>query len=144
MRVESVMVRLNNHVKKVLIMVAAFGLLTACATVNQSNRTDEDVVAEKSQKRLNALLEGDIEAALTYATPVYRDLVTLDRYIPRVIGSSRWEKAEVGDVVCEEDVCNVKALVTYSAPRFKMTNTTVIPEKWIRIEGEWWIYHEMR
>lgn len=126
---------------KVKLVVLFTSLLTlgACATVTL---TPEETVQKRAQERLDALVDGDFAAAYSYATPAYRKGVSLAAHKPKFAGAASWTNAVVNEVVCELDVCDVKTSISYNIPRLKVKNTRPMNERWIRVDGEWWIYHK--
>lgn len=134
--------KLNN------LLVTAFAAvgLSACASLGfEDKRPAEVIVAERSQERLDALMEKStegLEAALKYTTPSYQKHMTAGRYNVLVAGRGFWNEAKVKSVTCEEDVCDVITLVTYTSPQMGFPVERPLDEKWIKIENNWWIYHK--
>jgi len=124
------------------LLASAFVLLAACAGTGLSGKTPEQVVEQRAQQRLDALMAQDITKVMTYTTPTYRMRVTPERYASRYAGVSSWTEARVGQVNCEEDRCDVKVMVTYQMSRPKMINTRPLDETWIKVDGSWYIYHQ--
>lgn len=124
---------------RMLIAILGVFLLSSCATVPA---TPEDAVAIRAQQRLDALIAGDFAKAYSYATPAYRQSVALAAHKPRFAGANMWTKAVVGSVSCEVDVCDVSTLISYTLPQIKFKNTRPMKERWIRVDGQWWIYHK--
>lgn len=116
-------------------------LSVACSHVDVK-KNNEEIVRERSQARLEALLAKDIAAAWEFATPAYRKANSVSVFNKRVAGSGTWEAANVDSVVCEEDRCDVKTLVTYYLPVLKVRNTRPMDEVWIKVDGQWWIYQK--
>jgi len=122
--------------------VAATLLLAACAGTGLSGKTPEQLVEQRAQQRLDALMAHDINKAMTYTTPAYRDRTTPERYAGLYAGVVNWQEAQVHQVDCEEERCNVKVLVTYELPRPRINNTRPFDEVWIKVDGRWYIYHK--
>lgn len=112
---------------------------SGCATMGA--KTPEDIVAQRSQARLDALLKGDLEGAWKYTSPTYRQRVTPGAYNANVAGAVNWTAAKVDRVECEEERCEVRYQLTYNLPQLKMENTRPMNEVWIKSDGNWWIYH---
>lgn len=121
----------------VLFCVAA----TGCAT-QSSKLTPEERVAALSQKRLDALLAGDLKKAYGFLSPAYRSGVTFSRYSAFVAGVGTWKEAEVKSVNCEEQLCKVAVGLTYKSPMVKEVLTTTLNERWLNIDGKWWYYQK--
>lgn len=102
----------------------------------------EEVVAAKSQARLDALVAGDFAKAYSFASPTYRKSIPLGSHQKKFAGATAWTDAKVDQVECDVDVCEVRTLVTYRMAQFDVTSTRPFFEKWINIDGKWWIYHK--
>lgn len=95
---------------------------------------------QRAQERIDALLAGNLVSSMEYTTPAFRQRSTVNQYAGRFAGAANWTGAVVEQVTCEEDRCNVDVQVTYQIPRPRITNTRVLEEVWIRIDGQWYIY----
>ena len=128
-----------------LLLIAIVALfLSACATQPPGvPKSNEEIVAERAQARVDALLAGDLPAAWSYTTPGYRQRVTNPmHYSSTVGGSGNWISAEVGSVTCSSDeACTVRMMITYPLIRGGLENTRPLEERWIKTEGQWWIFH---
>lgn len=116
-------------------------LVSGCAGQFKA-QTPEEEVAQLSQARLDALLAKDIERAYKFTSPAYRSSVSLARYRPHVAGVGGWQSASVESVSCEEQVCDVRTNITYRTAMIKADIPTQITERWINIDGNWWIYQK--
>ena len=124
--------------KSLLVSGFLLGVLSISAC---SDLPPEEIVKERAQARLDELvINGSVAGALAYTTPQYQKMTTPERYHTRVQGAGMWTEAVVEQVGCEEDICNVKVIVTYQVPRTKTYNTTRLDERWIRIDNQWWLY----
>lgn len=109
------------------------------------NRSPEEIVTERSQERLDALMKkdlGSLTIALEYTTPSFRQHTKPGEYNSRVAGRGFWNAAKVNSVSCEENVCDVVVDITYTSPQLGVPITRPLDEKWINIDGGWWIYHK--
>lgn len=113
-------------------------VVSGCASLQ---RPPEEVVAERAQQRLDALVNHKPKIAYSYASPGYRASVPFEVHHPKIAGSNSWLGAKVKSVECEEDVCTVRTLITYRLHGGKIENTRPMKEKWIKVDGQWWIYH---
>jgi len=127
--------RLVPILRAVVLGVAILGL-AACATVP---KTPEEAVAVRAQAYLDALLAQDIDKAYQFTSPGYRELNSLARYRLRIAGIGAWTADEVGEISCQEDVCDVELMVTYRLVRQRMENTRPLNHRWIKSDGNWWI-----
>ncbi|WP_409524922.1 hypothetical protein [Nitrincola sp. MINF-07-Sa-05] len=121
-------------------------VLSACASQPFGNadneRSDEAVITERAQARLDALIAGDLPAAWSYTSPGYRQRVSNPMHYSAVVGGSgAWTAAAVDSVTCDSDEsCTVRVLITYPLLN-GVENTKPLKERWIKFEGEWWIFH---
>lgn len=119
--------------------------LGACAAMPQKNKSPEELVMERAQARYDALMQKDeegLEKAFSYTTPSFRGYTTSRQYNAKVAGRGMWNEVKVSSVECEESVCKVKVDLTYQTPQFNIPVTRPFFEKWIEIDGNWWIYHK--
>ena len=113
----------------------------ACSSIDNSAPAEERV-AERAQARLDALRAGEVEKAMSFSTPVYRQTTTQRRFSSRYAGAAAWTDARVDEVACEEERCDVRVLVTYQMARAGFENTRPVDQVWILTEGGWYIYEE--
>jgi len=115
-------------------------LLVACSPPP----SDEEVVAQRSQARWDALVASDFETSYTYQSPPYRQETS---EIEHIVGLSRrrivWISADVSEVECDEARCEVTVSVGYRADGAPgqmsgMENTRPVREIWVRLDGQWW------
>lgn len=123
------------------MVVSASLLLAACAGTGLSGKTPEQQVAQRAQQRIDALRAQDIDAAMAFTTPAYRQRTHKAQYASRYAGVINWTEAQVSKVNCEEDRCDVTVQVTYQMNRPKMINTRPLDETWIKVDGSWYIHH---
>lgn len=119
-------------------------VLGACSTFD--SRTPEEVVADRAQKRVDALMAGDYEGAYQYTTPSYRTTEGVGRYGTRWAGVGMWLSANVTKVQCSGteriDRCKVFVEVLYKAMRYEPM-TTSLSEDWLLIDGGWYLYQNL-
>jgi len=111
-------------------------LLAACG----EQRSSEDIVRERAQGWVDALLQKDLEGAYAFTSPVYRQSSRPGVYHARVSGAASWTGAEVNRVTCEQDTCTVRVLISYAVAHMKVSNTRPMDYTWVQHEGEWWLY----
>lgn len=124
-------------------MLVAAALLAGCAALPAS--APEDAVRARAQARWDAVIAGDWEKAYGFATPAYRAALDLHQFRVRHDALIKHRKASVFDVACESDtLCKVKMQVTFTPPQDIPTPdlTTVIEERWVAEDGQWWRYAE--
>ena len=126
--------------KNIYVIAAAVAISTACAT--HVSMSDEQVVQAKAQERLEALLAQDFEKAYGYASPAYRQSISLNRHKTKVLGAAMWTKGEVLSVICEPEYCDVITKIHYRSPHAAVELPTELKNRWIKIDKKWWIYHK--
>lgn len=122
------------------LLICLIVAVTGCASLGGS-KSSEDIVKERSQKRLNLLIKKDTEKAWTYTSPSYRQRISAENYKNQVAGIVSWIDAKVVQVRCEEERCAVTYDLTYKMDKFNLTNTRPMEEVWVKLENQWWIYH---
>jgi len=131
---------------------AGLVLITSAVCLSQGcgiNETPEEAVARRAQERMDALIAQDFPKAFEYASPAYREALGIEGYTRRYAGSGAWRAAEVEQAACDADACDVSIRLTYMlAPMgdrgrsigVSAPNTRSISEKWISVDGKWYIY----
>lgn len=115
-------------------------LVAGCATVGPGSRTAEEIVLERAQARLDALLERDWARAYPYLTPSYRAIVPRQRYGNQFQGPIQWEAAKAKSAKCEDRRCVVEVEI---AARLLLpghsdrVTTSQFEETWVLEEGQW-------
>ena len=112
----------------------AIAVLAGCATV--ATKPKEAIVAERSQARWNALVQGDVKAAYEYFSPGSRQTMTLADFAAGIrIGF--WKAVKVDKVECPSDErCEVHVTITYDHRGMRVN--TPHRETWVRDGAEWW------
>ncbi len=122
-------------------ILMAFVVLSGCASIKEGARTDAEIVAERSQQRLDALLAGDLEGAWRFTTPAHRQANPPGHYTRHVGGAGDWTAAEVRHVSCEDERCVAQVRLSYRIRSLNVVNTRPVEEVWIKVDDQWWIYH---
>ena len=122
-----------------LALAAAALLITGCAGLG-TPKTPEEQVAKRAQERLDALLARDVDKAYSYTTPTFRTRETRNQYAARYRGAVNWTDAKIGKVTCQEDRCDVEAQITYEMARPRISNTSSLDERWVKVDNQWYIY----
>ena len=119
-------------------------VLGACSTFD--TRTPEEIVADRAQKRVDALMVGDYEGSYQYTTPSYRSTEGVGRYGTRWAGVAMWLSADVVKVECSGvdlvNRCKAVVEVVYKAARYE-TMTTNLSEDWLLVNGSWYLYQNL-
>lgn len=134
--------------------VIAFTLLGAgCASLPHHGeqgavKTPEQQVAARSLARAQTIIAQNPKATYSFMTPAYRQQVSEERYAllhPEIL---TLYNAKIDKVTCQSATsCRVEAAWTYQLKPVagghsinvgKITN--VIPEHWVKIDGQWWYY----
>ena len=132
--------------------IIAIALISAgCANLpsggeHSAAQTPEQQVAARSDARAKAIMAGDYKAEYGFMTPAYRQVASEDRYQVSHPNLFTLYAAKVDSVQCPSaDTCLVKTAWTYKTKMGgrnidvgKITN--VIPEQWIKVDGQWWFY----
>lgn len=130
--------------RKVYLVSFLVFLLPACSTFD--SRSPEEIVADRAQKRVDALMAGEYEVSYQYTTPSYRTTEGVGRYGTRWAGVGMWLSATVSKVECRGgeriDRCKVAIEVLYKAARYEPT-VTFLSEDWLLIDGDWYLYQKL-
>lgn len=128
--------------RKLALILLPIMVMAGCAGLGGGSQTPEQRVERRAQAHLDALLEWDVEKAMSFTTPAYRERAEQIEYASRYAGARRWQDAKVEKVACEEQRCDVTILTTYEMRRMKITNTRPLDQVWIKVGKEWYIYHK--
>ncbi|HRN75288.1 MULTISPECIES: hypothetical protein [Ottowia] len=121
-----------------LAATGALALLAGCAALQP--KTPEQIVAERSLARWNALIKRDFAAGHAYYQPAFRAAFK-PADVEQVDGPPRAHHARVQQVSCEAERCTARVvfkLNTRSARRGTWEIETVRDETWVRQDGQWW------
>jgi hypothetical protein len=122
-----------------MVLMTAF-LLSGCGILGQK-KTDEQVVAERGQAWLDALVKKDFKKAWGYTTPGFRSSNDVDVIRRKFGGALSWTAGRFGAVVCVEELrCEAKYEIDYSMPQYSLNSTRVLDSVWIKVDGKWWVY----
>ena len=130
-------------------------LLTACAGLN--SQTPEEIVADRAQAQVEALIAGDYDKALKYTTPGFQSSEQSRLYRANHSNTAGWRSAELAWVDCGEEPeptsCQVRflveptlALVYPGAGLSGGVKGMRIPweKQWIYVSGDWYQYQGMQ
>jgi len=113
--------------------------VSSCANLDAP--LPEDIVAERSLKRVQLLMEGDIDDSYQFTTPGYRSIETAKRYGIRWAGVGMWNSVAVKSVSCKSSeaptYCEVVLLVNFQTFRAD-EQSTLLFEDWVYIDGDWY------
>ena len=132
---------LNPRVGQLLIIIAIFLLISACA----ATRPSEQVVEERAMARWSALLGDDLTGAYEYLSPGYRSSVSVKNYQRALLLKKiKWNDAKFIESECEETTCKVKISLNYTAfgavPGLKSFNgIQSIEESWVLVDRNWYM-----
>jgi|LSQX01.1.fsa_nt_gb hypothetical protein len=117
-------------------------LLSGCAI---SGSSAEETVALRAEQRMRALQELNFDKAYNYMSPGYKNAKDLERFKRDFAGANTLQSFYVGDVSCEEQVCQVMVIARYKIAltgRGQIGKTTEIErgssQTWILHDGIWW------
>ena len=99
-------------------------------------------VKERSSARWEALIRGDKDAAYAYLSPGTRKMMTVEQYRGRT-QAINYTGAQVENVDCEAETCQVRVIVMYDYLPAKGTTrakglATYVQETWVLENGQVW------
>jgi hypothetical protein len=110
-------------------------VLAGCAGGPAREASPEEVVKQRSEQRWAAMVAGDLTKAYSYMSPASRESISPELF-RNSIRVGFWKAAQVDNVACEADACEVTVQVTYV---FRgSTVRSPLRETWVRSEGNWW------
>lgn len=136
---------INGFGRSLAVLMLSVALLTACATTPVS---PEDVVARRAQSRFDALVARDYKTAYEFFTPSFRERFNYEDYIRARPPRAEFLSGKVVKVDCISDsACDVEMESSYKSPvgvkaSPKGEITRVTPERWVRSDGQWWLFQE--
>jgi hypothetical protein len=125
---------------RILGLCVLSGLLVGCAGIPSDgtpgrSASPEEVVAERAQKRWDALVAGDAEKAYAFLSPASRQITSLAAYTSS-LKLGFWKGAKVERAVCPEPGrCEVHLVIEY-VHGFAISSPS--RESWVQSEGQWW------
>lgn len=134
-------------------MAVAAAMNAGCSSLpglSMQAKTPEQQVAARSEARAHALMKKDYRAVYDFMTPAYRQALGYEQYLAGHPARVDLKKAKVLKVTCADSTsCQVMSQWTYIAnagPKGVNVGevTSVVPEKWIKVEGRWWYYEGKR
>lgn len=127
---------------------AAAGLLlvavVAACGETRPTLTTEELVGQRAQARVDAMIGGDYATAYSYYTPGYRSGTGEADFIVRFkTAQVRWTGGQLVDVNCEESVCSVRMDIDYMIDEplrgvSEHRSTRRIEEDWINVADQWY------
>ena len=127
---------------KRLTATAVLGALVLAGCASLSSKP-EDIVQRRAQERWTALLKGQFDKSHAYMTPGYRQAVPFERYRARFGSAASWQKAEVRNVQCQPDKCDVTVRVHTKVPvRGAPILESDLRETWLLEDGQWWLFQK--
>lgn len=106
----------------------------------QTQSDPHELVERRSLAHAQALIDGDFKKALQYTTPAFRKGRGMEYYTRSYAGASSWNKAEIKNVTCSGDRCDVTVMINYQAYRAGFENMRSMEERWIKVDGGWYLY----
>jgi hypothetical protein len=120
--------------KLATLAVALAVAVSGCAAVQ--SKPDTEIVKERAQARVSAVVGGEFSKAYGYISPAGRSAMTVEDYIS-TMRRGFWKSATVEKVECiTPEVCEVQLAIEYEA-RGARTRTP-LKEKWIKDGPNWW------
>jgi hypothetical protein len=127
----------------VALAIAGSVSLGGCAALG--GRPAEEIVAERSQQRLDLLMNGGWKKAYEYASPNYRATEPVAMYSSRYGGAGMWLEATVDKVTCDGEKptrCEVLTTIKYEPRGMGFVMPRVLEETWIYTQGNWYKFEE--
>jgi len=127
------------------VLALAVLALSACAS---SPAARDKTIQQRAQARWDALLAGDYETAYTYLSPGYRSATSVaDFEINLRTRRVQYVSAEYKGHRCEEAACSVQIRVGFKVVRplagmSEWKSTSLLEERWIYSNGNWWYLPE--
>jgi len=120
--------------------LAAIAVLSACAATGPA-RPPEELVAERAQAYIDAMLSGDFQAAHGMLVESAQERLSVDDYRQRYAGVGGWVAGQVTDVQCEPERCEVRWLLRYRMMfRGSLESEQVQEQVWLLERGQWRLY----
>lgn len=131
-------------VTRLIVGMGAALIVSACASL--APLSPEEAVAKRAQARYDALIARDYRTAYGFLAPGLREKTSYEAWAGRRAALARFESAQVLSVKCiTTDACDVEIESAYQSQRGvrsapKGTIERVTPERWVRVDGQWWLY----
>lgn len=129
-----------------LLVTCAGAALTACATLG--NQSAEELVSQRANQRWQYLVAGDFAKAYAFSTSGYRAVVTEQGFRGRVGSAVTWVGAETINVTCSDEIrCVARVRLDYKPilrGRVGDKYSTHLDETWLREDGQWWIFQDLK
>lgn len=127
-----------KHLVVVAVIIGAALLASGCASIMGPPPTAEEIVAERAQARLDALLAWDLDEVHAYFSPSAREIYGKEDLAAAYAGARRWTGAEVTKVECDGKRCEVVYMIDYKMVRPAIENRRPLSEIWVNIDGKWY------
>jgi hypothetical protein len=124
-----------SKVSRLAVLLGGLAVVAAgCAVVDQ--RPPAEIVKERAEARMKAVLAGDTQTMYSYFSPAVRKTLKYEDYLSQV-PRGFWKAAAIEKVECpRENVCTVSLDIEYS---YKGTRIkTPVHEAWIQEDRNWW------
>jgi hypothetical protein len=128
-----------------LALLGAALMMAGCAGM-AGGGTKEQIVRQRATERAEAHAKGDFERSYALTAPSYRKVRDLAAYRRGFGSGAAWQKAEVTNVVCEEQRCKVSLKVGVKPlipGMFNDTITVQFEETWLLEDGNWWLHQAL-
>ena len=146
---------------KGVLLVTLMLLLGACSQKSQEETEEtatvapvtqvskEERVAKRVLERMDALIDMDWKRAYQYLSPATKKVLSYRVFANRMgVSAIVRDEASIRSIECEEEVCDVRVNLTYTyvggvidAMQGKQMHS-VVEEKWIFADGDWWYVWE--
>lgn len=134
---------------RVKLLLVLLLMLAACSTT--PTNTQEKKVTKRVMAHQQALLENDMEKAYKFLSPGYRKTRSFKEFLATKGSTIKRVSSEVDSVTCDEDACTVYVTLYYKYQGIAGFHTKpddppvsrAMKERWIKVDGQWWLYREL-
>ncbi|AUM00948.1 hypothetical protein B4966_12840 [Rhodocyclaceae bacterium] len=109
-------------------------------------RAPEEIVRERAQAYLTALVNGDQRAAYDMIVPAYRERLSYEQHLGKSLGL-RYTEGRVVSVACpSEESCAVEVELGYEGLRVPRIGGAIdgivrsSSQRWVKVDGQWWLF----
>lgn len=138
-----------KYCKFLFLLLFVTGLAWA-ANADIVSAERDHVLRQRVHERWDALMKKDYATAYQFEMPVFRSAYSLQEYQRGFGDDIVWEKVEVDRLLFQgDDVATIYLNMQYHPAKHVMEGvmpkiTSMMTEKWILVDGQWWHVPEPR
>lgn len=114
--------------------------LNGCATAPM--QTPEEIVRDRAQAWLDALMAFDIDGVYSFTSPAYQSAHSARFHSKNYAGRGMWKAAELGKIQCDDAIeygtCEVQVIITYRGFNMKDDMVTSTWHTWVNLDNVWY------